>query len=122
MRRHLALIAVFATVPFAAHADDLDIDCTTASATIELTLCADRTQREADARLNKAYKNGLSRLDKEAASRLRAAQRAWIAFRDAECAYRNYENRGGSGENIGLLECLTGLTNERTKQLQEGQN
>ena len=57
-----------------------------------------------DAKLNAAYRASMARLNARQKGRLQAAQRAWIAFRDAECeaqtdeeilaAFRRY---GGAG-------------------------
>jgi uncharacterized protein YecT (DUF1311 family) len=50
---------------------------------------------------------------------LLAAQRAWIAFRDAHCASEGYEFRGGSMEPFMIGTCMTKLTEERTAQLKD---
>jgi uncharacterized protein YecT (DUF1311 family) len=48
---------------------------------------------------------------------LLAAQRAWIAYRDAECVVEGYEFRGGSAESIAHAQCIADLTRARTRQL-----
>jgi uncharacterized protein YecT (DUF1311 family) len=51
----------------------------------------------ADAAMNKAYKQLMSKVDKEAQAKLRSAQRAWVAFRDAQADFEaDLEARGGS--------------------------
>jgi len=49
-------------------------------------------------------------------TRLRAAQRAWIAFRDLDCQARA-GSRGGSFHPAALQLCLERLTDERTATL-----
>lgn len=49
--------------------------------------------------------------------RLRAAQRAWIAFRDADCEVAQFRDRGGREELIYQAECLILRTQSRTSEL-----
>ncbi|MEM7270443.1 MAG: lysozyme inhibitor LprI family protein [Pseudomonadota bacterium] len=51
------------------------------------------------------------------AGRLREAQRAWIAFRDAECALSYAYWGAGSMRSIAGSQCLLELTAERTVKL-----
>ncbi|HRJ69582.1 MAG TPA: lysozyme inhibitor LprI family protein [Beijerinckiaceae bacterium] len=47
------------------------------------------------------------------------AQRAWIAWRDAECAFRNFESRQGTGYGNILATCVSDLNAERLKTLKD---
>ena len=53
---------------------------------------------------------------------LQTAQRAWMVFRDAECAYSAADSEGGSIHPMEVSQCLTRLTNDRIKQLITGTN
>ncbi|MBZ9846258.1 lysozyme inhibitor LprI family protein [Mesorhizobium sp. CA5] len=112
MRRLLlpACLALLATAP-AAFAEDCDRNDDSQSM---LNICADADYQAADAKLNAAYKNIVGSND-QASNKL--LQRAWIAFRDAECAYATAESEGGSIHPMEVSECLTTLTNDRIKQL-----
>jgi uncharacterized protein YecT (DUF1311 family) len=69
--------------------------------------------READADINREFD------DRPTGEQvLRAAQRAWITFRDQHCAHEGYEARGGSMESLLYNGCRARLTEERIKQLQ----
>jgi uncharacterized protein YecT (DUF1311 family) len=104
-----------------ARADDADgIDCNNAMAQNDMNICADKDYRQADAALNRTYKETLKGEDAHTADLLRKAQRAWIAFRDAECVYQNAENEGGSIYPMVYAGCLTRLTKLRTQQLKPG--
>lgn len=48
------------------------------------------------------------------------AQRAWLAYRDAECAAEGYNFRGGSAEGMSVDGCKTRLTIARTAELKDG--
>ena len=51
------------------------------------------------------------------AEHLRSAQRAWIAFRDAECALEYAQWGAGSMRTIAGTDCLMQMTAERTIEL-----
>lgn len=79
----------------------------------------------ADARLNAVYRQLLDALPADAGDEhprksLRAAQRAWIAFRDAECALVG-ETHGGMRMWKSALDtqCQAQLTQARAARLEE---
>lgn len=75
--------------------------------------------QQADKALNEAFRQIEHRLadDPGAKSRLVHAQRAWIAFRDAECTFQSSGEDGGSAAPMVIMACQTTLTAERTGQL-----
>jgi uncharacterized protein YecT (DUF1311 family) len=75
--------------------------------------------KSADDKLNETYGEIVKRLadDAEGKKMLQAAQRAWIAFRDAECAFANDHSKDGSIYPLLMGQCLTALTQTRTDQL-----
>lgn len=75
--------------------------------------------KSADDKLNKTYGEIVKRLadDAEGKKMLQSAQRAWIAFRDAECAFANDHSKDGSIYPLLMGQCLTALTQTRTDQL-----
>ncbi|MGX8011533.1 lysozyme inhibitor LprI family protein [Mesorhizobium sp. ORM8.1] len=87
-----------------------------------MNICADADYQAADAKLNAAYQDLVRRNDQTSNKLLQTAQRAWIAFRDAECTYSTAGSEGGSIHPMEVSQCLTGLTDERTKQLTSGAN
>jgi uncharacterized protein YecT (DUF1311 family) len=56
---------------------------------------------------------------KGAAETLKAAQRAWIPFRDKACESYGFLARGGSMEPMLVLQCRADLTRQRTSQLKD---
>ncbi len=97
--------------------------------------------RVADAALNAQYRTTLAVMAKNDVSRndslrkgieqpdggagfrasLLASQRAWLAYRDAQCTLAAYEFRGGSAESMAKGQCLTDLTRRRTAELRQMQ-
>lgn len=116
--------------PFA-HAGGAErIDCSNAMSTYEMNACADKDFTVADANLNRAYQSALKSIPEMATEKpydakgweaaLRASQRAWVAFRDAEC--NNHVAMfwsGGTGATADIIGCMTDKTKARTKELQD---
>ena len=84
-----------------------------------MNICADAGYKAADKKLNATYGEIVKRLADDAGGKklLQASQRAWIGFRDAECAFSASGVDGGSVYPMILSGCLEGLTNDRTEQL-----
>ena len=81
------------------------IDCTGAELQIQ------------DARLNTAYRKTMASLNARQKAKLQAAQRAWVAFRDAECA--SYEDEDwGTISRINASACVLHMTVQRTVDLE----
>ena len=73
---------------------------------------------QADAELNKTYQAVLKKLpDAGSKQKLKEAQRAWIASRDAEATRAAGEVRGGSMAPAVRYETMSKLTRERSNQL-----
>ena len=71
-----------------------------------------------DARLNAAYGKAAADLTPEQKSKLQAAQRAWIAFRDADCASMQDQD-WGTLSRVEANDCLLRRTVERTLELED---
>ncbi len=91
--------------------------CAQEGTQMEMTDCAQQRYQKADARLNRAYKPLLEGLDQEHQVKLKAAEKAWIAFRDAECDLEASEALHGSMEGQILFLCLEAATETRIKEL-----
>lgn len=80
-----------------------------------LNECAADHLRSADERLNDLYADIRRRLagDADRTALLLRAQRAWVAFRDAECALAASGAAGGSIQPMIVAGCLDRLTRTR---------
>jgi uncharacterized protein YecT (DUF1311 family) len=85
---------------------------------IGMQQCAAEETARHDARLNRNYKAILDQLDSaDDKDAVRNAQRAWIAFRDADCG--SYVSMTwGSMSRLEGAQCMTERTEERADQLQ----
>lgn len=111
-----ALILLAAVAPLApARADD----CPNATSQTQMTVCADQACKKSDAELNSVYKQITTRLksNQDDAKLLVVAQRRWLAFRDAECAFSSSGTVGGSIQPMLVTQCRDELTGKRAEQL-----
>src|ERR1043165_5900900 len=93
--------------------------CDSPQTQVEMNRCAAAELRRADVRLNAAYDQLLKKLDTNRRAKLQKAERAWIAFRDAQCDYEGSESEGGSIQPLEIAACKTELTKARIAQLRE---
>ena len=115
-RAAVVTIALLAAAPAPARA----ADCGAESTQSAMNACAERDFRAADAALNAAYDRVVERLVKEdsATALLTTAQRAWVGFRDADCAFAATGVQGGSVYPLIALTCRARLTRQRTQTLE----
>jgi len=119
--------AVLVLLTTAARADDAP-NCKDPQNQNDMTQCAALDFENADKQLNTiwpkikadAQSNDEGTGKAEYADALLASQRAWLAYRDTQCAWQAMEMHGGSGEPMLLYGCKAQLTLKRIIQLQTG--
>jgi len=85
--------------------------------TLGMIDCAGAELKLQDARLNAAYRKTMASLNARQKAKLQTAQRAWVAFRDAECA--SYEDEDwGTISRINASACVLRMTVQRTIDLE----
>jgi uncharacterized protein YecT (DUF1311 family) len=109
-------------------------NCDNPQAQQEMNWCAAQDAERADAELNTVYRTAIEHAreadrdyaqategradgDPSGEATLREAQRAWVAFRDAQCRLESYEARGGSMQPMIDGGCRATLTRARTAEL-----
>lgn len=109
------LATVFMLTASAVHANE----CADALTQADMNACAARAYEASDAELNQLYRQIEQRLGDDADARglLVAAQRAWLGFRDAECAFASSGVEGGSAWPSVRAMCLDGLARKRVEEL-----
>jgi uncharacterized protein YecT (DUF1311 family) len=81
--------------------------------------CANAELRVQDGRLNNAYQSAILRLERPRQKvALQKAQRAWIAFRDADCAAL-YDEDWGSMARVQANACVLEHTRRRAAELEQ---
>lgn len=125
MKKLIAIILLLC-VSTATYADDSAFKCNPAGNQAELNQCALDEYQAADRKLNDTWKKLMAKFknDKTATAKLKAAQKAWLVFRDAEIEATFACDAGdrscwGSMEPMLRHGELTALTQARTTRLQK---
>ena len=99
------------------------------STTMGIAACLQEEQEAWDVILNERYEDAMADaratderlpemgIDPDAAETLRAAQRAWIAYRDAECQRLYVANSEGTIRSVVYASCLNEMTARRAIDL-----
>lgn len=120
MIRILYLAALLAAVaPPSLAAQDDEAFCPDGRTQLDMNRCAAQALARADTLLNENYQQVMRMIGPERVQALRTAQRAWIQFRDAECAFRESEVAGGSMAPMVHALCLARQTEARAVQFGE---
>lgn len=87
--------------------------------TFTIVACHMREQKIWDGYLDDWYGEAERRLkdDPAAAAALKAAQHAWIAFRDAKCAYWEKRYEGGTFASVATGDCMRVETGRRALEM-----
>ena len=116
----LALLSILAFAQDPAPPADPYTTCMQgATTTVAMLDCNSAEYERQDARLNTLYKQVRDALpDDEARAKLKKAELAWIAFRDANCEFVGDENRGGTLESVTYGGCRIDETRARADEFQ----
>jgi uncharacterized protein YecT (DUF1311 family) len=87
--------------------------------TMQMKICAAYLLTVQDLRLNRVYAQARkSNDDARRAALLVKAQRAWVAWRDAQCEFEAYDDAGGGTmEGLDVLTCKEDLTRQQADRL-----
>ena len=88
-----------------------------AVSTLDMLECGGRETERWDARLNRAYQARMNSLNDRQRAALKRAEKAWLAFREADCAA--YEDEEwGTISKIDAAQCTLRRTVERALELE----
>jgi len=85
--------------------------------TMDMIGCITAENQRQDAGLNKAYKALMAQLPPPRKAQLQHAQRAWIKYRDANCAFYD-DPDGGTLARVNANACVMTATAERARELE----
>ena len=116
LRMAIGLSAALALVSLA-HAGDQDASEPSCDGnTYQMVGCLKAKTAQWDKRLNAAYQKAVDAAGSKQRDQLRAAQRLWIQYRDANCLY--YGMGEGTIARLDAGECMRSLTEARAKELE----
>lgn len=88
-------------------------ECASATTQTDLNTCTAQQYQAADKKLNQTYQAAMKRAAAPQRELLKKAQQAWIALRDADCAFAASGSEGGSVQPMIINQCMTEKTAER---------
>jgi uncharacterized protein YecT (DUF1311 family) len=86
--------------------------------TITLRKCANDELQRQDMRLNRLYKKLLGATEPSGREKLKAAQLAWIQFRDRQCEYEASSEQQGSMWPLLITGCHMDFTIRRANEIE----
>ena len=89
-----------------------------AISTADILGCAAVETRVQDVALNSAYQGLLRRLEAPRTGQLRVAQRVWLEFRQANCAYMA-NPAGGTAARVAGATCMARMSAARVRELRD---
>jgi uncharacterized protein YecT (DUF1311 family) len=114
----VTVLAVVASLPAEAEIFGLGFQlCGEKTSTLAVIECVQAKIDAADQRLNAAYKALQAHIDAAQRQSLLAAQRLWVQYRDANCAF--YGTPDGSIRQVQATECLRSMTEDRARELEK---
>jgi uncharacterized protein YecT (DUF1311 family) len=116
VRMAIGLSAVLALVSVAQAGDQGDGEQSCDGNTYQMVECLKAKTAQWDKRLNAAYQKALQDAVPAQRDPLRAAQRLWIQYRDANCLY--YGMGEGTIARLDAGECMRSMTEARAKELE----
>ena len=108
--------ALIGAAAFAWAGDQGDPDAECGVSTYEMVDCLNAKAAEWDKRMGIAYQRTLKALQAKQRDQLRAAQRLWIQYRDANCLY--YALGEGTIARVEAADCLYRMTKSRAEELE----
>ncbi|MCT7983776.1 lysozyme inhibitor LprI family protein [Laspinema sp. A4] len=93
------------------------LNCDNPQSQSEMNACAGQRWEATDRELNRIYQALIPQLSNSRRQQLVTAQRAWITFRDSECAFYSSLAEGGSMQPMLRSGCLSNLTEIRNSEL-----
>jgi uncharacterized protein YecT (DUF1311 family) len=94
-----------------------DQGCKDAATTAAMRTCENSRYERSEQKLNAEYGRLMKQLDRSRQEKLRAAQRAWLSFRDANAAFVESEAENGSLAPILKISALADMTEARALEL-----
>jgi len=112
----VAAAALFGAAVSASAGDQGDPDKGCDGSTYEMVECFKAKATQWDKWLNIAYPKALRMARPEQREQLRKAQRAWVAYRDANCLY--WDLGAGTIARIQAADCMYRMTKDRAAEIE----
>ena len=112
----LPLLLLALSAPAAAQMYGAEYEECNQQSTAEIVECVKASAKTWDRRMNGAYKALMSRSDPGQHEPLKAAQRLWEEYRDANCRF--YATGEGSLSQVASAECVRAMSQQRACEME----
>ena len=116
LKASIAAATLLASLSLSSAGDQGDPEQSCDGNTFQMVECLKAKTAQWDKRLNIAYQQALKDAVPAQRDPLRAAQRLWIQYRDANCLY--YGLGEGTIARLDAGECMRSMTEARAKELE----
>ena len=116
LRIGLGAALMAALISTAGAGDQGDPDQACDGSTFQMVECLKAKTAQWDKRMTTAYQQAMKDAAQQQRDQLRAAQRLWIQYRDANCLY--YGMGEGTIARIDAGECMRNMTEARARELE----
>lgn len=99
-----------------------DTNCNNPIDQTSINICADKALKASEKQLNDKYQALYEASSAEGQLKLKTAQRAWLAYRDAQCTFNTTGSVGGSMHALTYSTCVDMLTQAQSKILDQQLN
>jgi uncharacterized protein YecT (DUF1311 family) len=105
-----------------AFAANPDVNCKSPEDQTTMNICANNDFNAADTKLNQSYAKVYKSISPQGQTKLKKAERAWVAWRDAQCDLDTSSTDSYSAQPMVHAMCLEHYTQEQTKRLDAALN
>ena len=116
LRALTAVVSICLLAPAARAGDQVNPSQSCDGSTYEMVDCFKAKTAQWDKRMTIAYQQALKDAMPQQREQLRAAQRLWIQYRDANCLY--YGMGEGTIARIDAGECMRSMTEVRAREME----
>ena len=116
LKASIAAATLLASLSLASAGDQGDPEQSCDGNTFQMVECLKARTAQWDKRMNVGYQQALKDAVTAQRDQLRAAQRLWIQYRDANCLY--YGLGEGTIARLDAGECMRSMTEARAKELE----
>jgi uncharacterized protein YecT (DUF1311 family) len=116
LRPIIGLVVVLALAPAVHAAGQSEDGASCDGNTFQMVECLKAKTAQWDKRLNAAYQKAVQDAQPAQREQLRAAQRLWVQYRDANCLY--YGMGEGTIARLDAGECMRSMTEARARELE----
>ncbi|MFC1531133.1 lysozyme inhibitor LprI family protein [Gemmatimonadota bacterium] len=110
-------LTIAAPAAYAQEADATADECAESSTTVEMRVCSDQLNQQAESQLAEALRRARERAGVRSQAALIEAQARWEQYRDAQCEAEGAQYEGGSIQPVVILGCRLVLTEQRAEYL-----